>query len=141
MNMKQAVCLLYPSGDGRFFSVSRRNNITKWGLPGGKVDPGEDVIEAIVREVQEEIGIHIDPSRLVPLYAGTCAGGGTFWVTTFLYQDVFVHGTDTMEEGLCGASLSRSDLETEDISTFADYNRRMFRAMDERVNACLDTHC
>ncbi|MFG2737272.1 NUDIX domain-containing protein [Streptomyces harbinensis] len=33
-------------------------------LPSGKVDPGESVIEAAVREAQEEVGITIDPAAL-----------------------------------------------------------------------------
>ncbi|MGW7292854.1 NUDIX hydrolase [Streptomyces xiamenensis] len=33
-------------------------------LPSGKVDPGESVIEAAVREAREEVGIDVAPSAL-----------------------------------------------------------------------------
>lgn len=35
-----------------------------WGLVGGKVEPGEDSKTAAVREVQEEIGHTIEPSKM-----------------------------------------------------------------------------
>jgi 8-oxo-dGTP diphosphatase len=36
-----------------------------WELPGGKVEPGEDDLAALVRECREELGIVITPGRRV----------------------------------------------------------------------------
>jgi 8-oxo-dGTP diphosphatase len=36
-----------------------------WELPGGKVEPGEDDLAALLRECQEELGIVISPGRRV----------------------------------------------------------------------------
>lgn len=46
--------------------VMRRNEPSKdlWGLPGGVVELGERVEDAIVREVEEETGIRVKPLRL-----------------------------------------------------------------------------
>jgi len=46
--------------------VMRRNEPSKdlWGLPGGVVELGERVEDAIVREVEEETGILVKPLRL-----------------------------------------------------------------------------
>ncbi len=40
---------------GSYLFIFRRG---KWDLPKGKLDPGETIEEAAVREVQEECGIH-----------------------------------------------------------------------------------
>lgn len=36
----------------------------RWNLPGGHVRPGEDVVSAAVREVNEEIGLTVRPEHL-----------------------------------------------------------------------------
>lgn len=35
--------------------------------PGGKIDAGETALEALCRELQEEIGLHISEDQLIPL--------------------------------------------------------------------------
>ncbi len=42
----------------------KRANPSKWGICGGKVDLGENPIDAGVRETLEEIGIHLDKKEL-----------------------------------------------------------------------------
>ena len=68
--MKSAVCVLVPSADAKtFLSVSRRNDTTRWGLPGGKVDAGESNFQAVIREVLEESGIQLLAEFLEPLFS------------------------------------------------------------------------
>jgi 8-oxo-dGTP pyrophosphatase MutT (NUDIX family) len=40
-------------------------------FPGGSVDPGEDIMAAAVREIQEEASLLVDPNELVLAYAKT----------------------------------------------------------------------
>lgn len=50
------VVLLRPAADGQEFLVVHRPGRQDWSLPKGKIDPGEHVIAAAVRECDEESG-------------------------------------------------------------------------------------
>jgi 8-oxo-dGTP pyrophosphatase MutT (NUDIX family) len=49
--------------------LQQRDDNRLWGLPGGAVDPGESVAQAIVREVREETGLEVEPIRVIGIYS------------------------------------------------------------------------
>jgi len=54
-----------------------------WGLPGGKIDPGETLLDAMQRECREELGSMPEYLRLVPLEKFTSADGHFAYHTFF----------------------------------------------------------
>lgn len=48
--------------------VMRRADTGDWDFPGGAMNLGETLVEALVREVREETGLRVEPLRLVGLY-------------------------------------------------------------------------
>lgn len=54
-----------------------------WGLPGGKIESGETLIEAMQRECQEELGFMPEYLKLVPLEKFTSSDQGFSYNTFF----------------------------------------------------------
>ncbi|HCU96032.1 MAG TPA: NUDIX hydrolase [Actinobacteria bacterium] len=63
-----AVSAIVPDSDGRILLIRRTDN-DYWSIPGGGVEPGESVSQAVTREVREETGIDCEVSGLVGIYS------------------------------------------------------------------------
>lgn len=47
-----------------------RSDTHTWGIPGGTLDPGEDIADCVVREIYEETGVKVIPERITSVLAG-----------------------------------------------------------------------
>lgn len=52
--------------DGRILLLNQDTGTGRsWSLPGGKLEAGETLAEALVREMREETGLNVEPGRLL----------------------------------------------------------------------------
>jgi ADP-ribose pyrophosphatase YjhB (NUDIX family) len=49
--------------------LERRSDCGLWGLIGGKIDPGESILSAAVREAKEESGLDVEVEYLQGVYS------------------------------------------------------------------------
>ena len=55
--------------DGRVLLLERSDGDDLWGFPGGAMEPGESAVEAVKREVREEVGLEVEPVELIGVYS------------------------------------------------------------------------
>jgi len=82
--MKRAVTAFLTNAEGKVLAVHRRGDPHDWGLPGGKVDPGETIEQAVIREVKEETGL--DFFNVKAIFVRACHGDVDYETTTFIGQ-------------------------------------------------------
>ena len=73
----------------RYLYLMRRDDRHpgSWGLPGGKCEPGETLLETISRECREELGAMPSYVRLAPIEKFTSADGHFAYHTFFCCVD------------------------------------------------------
>lgn len=89
-----------------------RSDNKRWSIPGGGMEPGETLSECVVREVREETGIEVKPTRIVGVYSDP--------ERLAVYDD----GEVRQEFSIClactpiGGALDVTDKETEEVGWF-----------------------
>jgi ADP-ribose pyrophosphatase YjhB (NUDIX family) len=68
LGVRTAVSAVIFDRRGRLL-LQQRSDGGQWGLPGGSVEIGESVHDAVIREVREETGLRVTVRRLVGVYS------------------------------------------------------------------------
>jgi 8-oxo-dGTP pyrophosphatase MutT (NUDIX family) len=68
LGVRASVSAVITDRRGRLL-LQQRSDGGQWGLPGGSIEIGESVVEAVVREVLEETGLTVTPRRVVGIYS------------------------------------------------------------------------
>ena len=66
--MKRTTCGVLVT-DGERVVIGQASRSRLWDIPKGLAEPGEDWVDAAARELQEETGLAVAPSALIPLGA------------------------------------------------------------------------
>jgi ADP-ribose pyrophosphatase YjhB (NUDIX family) len=109
--IRPGVAAIIQSGDGRIL-LQRRSDNGLWGLPGGSVEIGESVRDAIVREVREETGLAVEVVRLVGVYSDP-----TVQIVRYPDGNVVHYISTFFACGIVGGTLQTCD-ETLDLRFF-----------------------
>jgi 8-oxo-dGTP pyrophosphatase MutT (NUDIX family) len=139
----RAVVVVIQDGD-EYLAVTRpkksESDKERWGIPGGKVDPGETPLESGIREVKEEVGLDLPAEHLVQIYEeevpSTSIDGINYIVTAFLYTGKAPNLLETTpEDGLKVAYVGKYILTQPEHTPFARYNAGLFKTLGEMQEA------
>jgi len=100
------------NNEGKLLLLKQTYADKRWGLPGGGVEPGETIHEAIKRECFEELGINIIIKAFTGLY----------YHKAFNSQ-VGIFRCELLEEGCICLSNEHSEYKWFDISELSDVQK------------------
>jgi 8-oxo-dGTP pyrophosphatase MutT (NUDIX family) len=108
--VRVGVAILLRDDDGRIL-LEKRSDCGLWGLPGGRIDPGETITQAAERETKEETGFTVEVVRLAGVYSDP-----TERIVTF--PDNVVHLIDVLVEVKILAGELTCSAESETLAFF-----------------------
>jgi 8-oxo-dGTP pyrophosphatase MutT (NUDIX family) len=121
-----AVLAVIQNEQGDILGVSRKYDRSDFGLPGGKVDPGEDIYSAMVREVMEETSLIVLDAD--PLYFGRV--GNTNTHACVYHVTRYSGNIHTTEEG----DVKWVDWETVKQGTYGEFNKSVEKIWNMSFN-------
>ncbi len=94
LNEKEEVLLLREAS-----SYADGTNIGRYDVPGGRIDSGESLNDALVREVREETGLLFEQSELVDVHDTFNQKGDEVWhIVRLFYKITSVRGEVALSE-------------------------------------------
>ena len=100
--------LIYSRDTHRYLFLLRtqKRHKNSWGLVGGGVETGESVVEALLREIQEEIGNNFTNNKIIPLEQFTSDDNGFVYHTFLIPVDKeFIPVLNHEHKGYCWVPL------------------------------------
>lgn len=125
--MKKAVCVLLVNEDCKILGMTRGDNKNLWALPGGKVEPNEDMKTAIIRETFEETGYVI--ANPEPIHSAICYGETDYFCTTFIAEIVAQKENAPISEPFAGY-LEWIHPQVLLSGAFTKYNKEVLKAVN-----------
>jgi 8-oxo-dGTP pyrophosphatase MutT (NUDIX family) len=92
-----AACLI---DDADRLLLVRKRNTQSFMLPGGKAEPGEPPITALLRELQEELNLILPPAALQLLgrFHAAAANEPNTWIDASVFQAYLPHSVSAAAE-------------------------------------------
>ncbi|MCZ7545828.1 MAG: NUDIX domain-containing protein [Anaerolineae bacterium] len=95
--------------NGRVLAI-RRGDLGTWDMPGGWCELGETATGTAVREVHEETGLHVRPTRLIGVYSNPA------WIVRYPNGDEVRPVGALFECGVIGGRLRADGVEALDVA-------------------------
>lgn len=128
--MQIAVAVIIRDASDRVLLLKRgiraRTQHGKWENAGGAVEPGESGEQAAIREVKEELGVHVQLEGVALDYVPDTKNTEVVWRTVVFYGTV-TGNPRVMEPGVCDEVrwFNRAELRGLELTTYAreDFER------------------
>lgn len=132
--IKFAACVLVVNTENNtVLAVSRKNDPTKFGIIGGKVDPGETSVEAAAREMKEETGYEVSPKDLISVFNRYKDDDGfsteTFLLPFKLFNPIKQDTLDSHETGV----VRWVNWQTLFDGPFGAYNKQLYLEIKDKL--------
>jgi len=106
------VAAIVPDGEQFLFVEERVGGELVFNQPAGHLEPGESLLDAVIRETLEETGFHFQPESLVGIYQWHCdAAARSFLRVTFMGSAEPPAQTPELDDGIVATHwLTRNQL-------------------------------
>ena len=131
-NVELTVLCLIHQGERLLLQNRRKKDWDGWTLPGGHIEKGESIVDAVVREMQEETGLTIHSPKLCGIKQFPIENGRYL---VFLFRtESFSGEVRSSDEGEM-RWISRSELS--DFNTVNDFDELLRVMLDDRLTEFL----